>query len=273
MKDALQQVVAIAIDAGAEILDVYAGEFEVAVKDDGSPLTLADRRAHDLIDQRLRRLDPGIPVLSEESDATVLAQRRQWKRYWLVDPLDGTREFVKRSDEFTVNIALIEGNRPVMGVVYAPVKGVSFYAAAATAGVGAGAFKRGADGKPAPIRVKQFNREKAIMVTSRSHATAAVETYRARLAREVEEVEVTGMGSSLKICLVAEGLADIYPRLAPTSEWDTAAAQCVLESAGGRLTNLAGQPLIYNKPNILNPRFLASGDSGFDWVGLAFGLE
>ena len=270
MKDALQQVVAIAVDAGAEILDVYAGEFEVAVKDDGSPLTLADRRAHDLIDQRLRRLDPGIPVLSEESGATAFAQRRRWKRFWLVDPLDGTREFVKRSDEFTVNIALVEGNRPVMGVVYAPVTGVSFYAAAA--GVGAGAFKRGADGKPAPIRVRPFNREKAIMVTSRSHATAAVETYRARLAREVEQVEVTGMGSSLKICLVAEGLADIYPRLAPTSEWDTAAAQCVLESAGGRLTTLAGQPLIYNKANILNPRFLASGDTGFDWVALAGGL-
>lgn len=270
MIDRLQQVVAIAIDAGGEILDVYAGEFEVEVKGDGSPVTQADRRAHELIHRRLHQLDPAIPVLSEESGAKAFAARRGWRRFWLVDPLDGTKEFVKRSDQFTVNIALIEGDRPVLGVVHAPVSKVSYYAANP-----AGAFKAGPgpQGKAAPIWVKKFNRKKAVMVASRSHSGAAVEAYRARLAGEAEQVEVTGVGSSLKICLVAEGLADIYPRLGPTSEWDTAAAHCVLESAGGSLTTLAGEPLKYNKENILNPWFLAGGDREFDWTALARGLQ
>ncbi len=264
----LRQVLDIAIAAGREILDVYAGSFQVEHKRDGSPLTQADRRAHRLIHERLQRLDPQTPLLSEESDASTFAQRRAWRRFWLVDPLDGTREFVKRNDEFTVNIALIEGGRAVLGVVHAPAKGVSHYAAA-----GVGAFKSGADGKATPIRVKKFERAKAIMVSSRSHAGAAVEAYRARLADEADEVEVTGMGSSLKICLVAEGLADIYPRLGPTSEWDTAAAHCVLESAGGSMTTLCGVPLRYNKADILNPWFLAGGDPKFDWSALAHGLR
>ena len=267
MNDALPHVVDIAHAAGREILEVYAGEFEVAVKGDGSPLTQADRRAHDLIEQRLRALAPSLPVLSEESGAQAFAARRRWRRYWLVDPLDGTREFVKRSGEFTVNIALIEDGRPRIGVVYAPVKGVSFYAAA-----GAQAFKH-AGGAAAPIRVKKFNREKAVMATSRSHTSKAVDAYRARLAAEVEQVEITAMGSSLKICLVAEGRADIYPRLAPTSEWDTAAAHCILEAAGGNLTNIKGNPLTYNKPSLLNPWFLATGDPDFNWTALAAGIE
>ena len=282
MTERLQQVVAIAIAAGEEILDVYAGEFEVEVKGDGSPLTEADRRAHELIHRRLRQLDPAIPVLSEESGAKAFAARRGWSRFWLVDPLDGTKEFVKRSDQFTVNIALIEGDRPVLGVVHAPVSKVSYYAAAnfsetaagAAAGpAGASKVGPGPQDKAVPIRVKKFDRKKAVMAASRAHSGAAVEAYRARLADEVEQVEVIGMGSSLKICLVAEGLADIYPRLGPTSEWDTAAAHCVLESAGGSLTTLAGAPLKYNKENILNPWFLAGGDREFDWTALAHGLE
>ena len=268
MKNHLQQVVDIAIDAGREILEVYASKFEVETKADGSPLTQADRRADELIHKRLRRLDPGLPVLSEESGAKAFARRREWSRFWLVDPLDGTNGFVKRNDEFTVNIALIEGSDSVLGVVYAPVSGISYYAAAGTR-----AFKAGAARKPVPIQVKKFNRENAIMVASRSHASAAVETYRARLAGEAEQVEITRMGSALKICLVAEGLADIYPRLGPTSEWDTAAAHCVLESAGGSVTTLSGAPLQYNKESLLNPWFLASGDPEFDWSALAHGLE
>ena len=267
----LQQVIAIAIDAGAEILDVYASEFAVEMKGDGSPLTEADRRAHDLIHRRLRDLAPDIPLLSEESDADAFAKRREWKRFWLVDPLDGTREFVERSDQFTVNIALIEGNHPVLGVVYAPVCGVSYYAAPTDANTGA--FRVDADGKTTAIQVKKFNRKKAIMMASRSHSGAEVETYRERLATEAEQVEVTGMGSSLKICLVAEGRADIYPRLGPTSEWDTAAAQCVLEAAGGSLTTLSGEPLQYNKESIRNPWFLAGGDRTFDWAALARDIE
>ncbi len=279
--DQLEQVVDIAIAAGKEILEVYAGEFAVQHKTDGSPLTEADRRAHELIHARLLQLEPRLPVLSEESGARAFEQRRGWARFWLVDPLDGTKGFIRRNDEFTVNIALIEGSRPVLGVVHAPVTGVSHYAAA-----GAGAFKTtadadaDADGKaapgkaaPVPIRVKKFNRERAVMVASRAHAGAAVEAYRARLAGVAREVAVTGIGSSLKICLVAEGLADIYPRLGPTSEWDTAAAQCVLEAAGGSVTALSGEPLAYNKADILNPWFLAAGDRDFDWGALAQGLE
>lgn len=268
MKNNLQQVVDIAIEAGREILEVYAGEFKVETKADGSPLTEADRRAHELIYKRLRQLEPDIPVLSEESDAKTFARRHEWSRFWLVDPLDGTKGFVKRNDEFTVNIALVEGNDSVLGVVYAPVSGISYYATA-----GMGAFKVSVERQPRPIRVKKFNREKVTMVASRYHAGTAVETYRARLAGEAEQVETTDMGSSLKICLVAEGLADIYPRLGATSEWDTAAAHCVLESAGGSVTTLAGVPLQYNKASLLNPWFLASGDPEFDWSALAHGLE
>ncbi len=264
----LQQVVDIAIDAGREILEVYASEFEVETKADGSPLTQADRRAHELIHKRLRQLDPDIPVLSEESGAKAFARRREWNRFWLVDPLDGTKGFVKRNDEFTVNIALIEGNSPMMGVVHAPVTGVSYYTVA-----GARAFKVGAERKPVPIRVKKFNREKAIMVASHSHISAVVEAYRARLADKAEQVEIVSLGSALKICLVAEGLVDIYPRLGPTSEWDTAAAHCVLESAGGSVTTLSGATLQYNKESLLNPWFLAGGDPEFDWTALAHGLE
>ena len=275
MNELLPQVVVIAADAAAEILDVYAGDFAVETKGDGSPLTLADRRAHDLIQQRLRDLAPDIPLLSEESEADAFAARRGWRRFWLVDPLDGTKEFVKRSDQFTVNIALIEGNRPVLGVVHSPVDGVGYHAALSSSSSSSpdatSAFRSDADGAK-PIRVKPFSRDQAVMVASRSHSAAALETYRARLA-EIAPVEAIAMGSSLKICMVAEGRADIYPRLGPTSEWDTAAAHCVLEAAGGRVTTLAGETLNYNKTRVDNPWFLASGDRNFDWTTLAAGIE
>lgn len=267
-RDVVPQVIAIAMAAGQEIMEVYRGDFTVEVKGDGSPLTQADRRADELIRQRLGELDSDIPILSEESGEHDFAQRREWRRFWLVDPLDGTKEFIKRSDHFSVNIALLEGDRAVLGVVHGPVEGVSYYGVA-----GAGAFKVARGGEPTPIRVKKFNRQKAIMVASRSHVSAAVEAYRARLADEAEEVAVTNLGSSLKMCLVAEGLADIYPRLGPTSEWDTAAAHCVLEAAGGSITTLAGAPLRYNKASLLNPWFLAGGDREFNWSALARGLE
>lgn len=268
MKNNLHQVVDIAIEAGREILEVYAGEFEVDIKADGSPLTQADRRADQLIRKRLRQLDPAIPILSEESGSTAFAQRCEWSRFWLVDPLDGTKGFVKRNNEFTVNIALVEGNDAILGVVHAPVSGISYYAAA-----GMGAFKVCLAQKPVAIRVKKFKREKVLMLASRHHAGAAVEAYRARLAEHARQVETAILGSALKICLVAEGLADIYPRLGPTSEWDTAAAHCVLEAAGGSVTSLTGAPLQYNKENLLNPWFLAGGDPEFDWSALADGLQ
>ncbi len=264
----IEQVIRIAMAAGDEILEVYnSPDFNVETKGDGSPLTLADRRAHERIVAGLAAFTPEIPVLSEESGQDVFSNRHQWDQFWMVDPLDGTKEFIRRNGEFTVNIALIENRRPVVGVVHTPVQGVTHYASPES---GACRRENGADG---PIRVRSADPADTVMVASRSHAGAAVQQYRARLESMVAGVSLASMGSSLKICLVAEGQADIYPRLGPTSEWDTAAAHCVLESAGGCVVRLDGSPLIYNKENILNPWFLACGDPEFDWCAPAVGIE
>ena len=268
MTNLLTDVVDIAIAAGEEILDVYNNhDFDVEMKGDGSPLTLADKRAHKLIEAALGKLTPDIPVLSEESGQQAFDQRHGWSRYWLVDPLDGTKEFVKRNGEFTVNIALIDQNSPILGVVHTPVQKVTHYAEQ-----GVGAFKADVSGQAVPIKVRPLNRSRVTMVASRSHAGPAVEAYRNNLAAQVEQVEIASMGSSLKLCLIAEGAADIYPRLGPTSEWDTAAAHCVVVVAGGKVTRLNGESLVYNKPDILNPWFLVSGDPDFDWTAMADGI-
>ena len=260
----IDQIITIAVAAGRQILDVYHADFAVEHKTDGSPLTLADQRAHRLISRRLAELQPSIPVLSEESTPLpAFPLRRQWPQLWLVDPLDGTREFVKRNGEFTVNIALIEGHTPVLGVVHAPVTGVTYAGQA-----GAGAFSIEADGQRRPITTRRFNPAAAVMVASRSHAGAEIDRFHARLQQQADTVEIMRIGSSLKLCLVAAGEADIYPRLGPTSEWDTAAAHAVLLAAGGRLCDLAGAELHYNKPDILNPHFLAIGDQGVGWLDL-----
>ena len=262
MKQLLEQVKLIAVRAGEEILDVYDKGFDVDLKEDGSPLTMADRRAHRLIVSELENLTPDIPVLSEESGQQAFDQRRDWARFWLVDPLDGTKEFIKRNGEFTVNIALIDGRTPEMGVVHAPVKQTTHYASVET-----GAFLETAGGSAEQIRVRSVSGDSVVVVASRSHASAEVAIYLGNLERQYPEVTTSGMGSSLKICLVAEGSADIYPRLGPTSEWDTAAAHSVLAAAGGRMTDLSGDDLVYNKTDILNPWFLAGGDQSVDWVG------
>lgn len=264
----LEQVVEIAIAAGGEILDVYVQEFDVQTKKDGSPLTAADLRADALICKQLQKIAPNIPILSEESDMQAFDERRNWEQYWLVDPLDGTKGFVRRNGEFTVNIALIQKNHPVLGVVYAPVKDIVYYAA-----VESGAFKVGRGSAPTRVCVKKIDLETVTMTVSRAHSDMAVETYRRALEKTFGRVKTTVSGSSLKICLVAEGVADIYPRLGATSEWDTGAAHCILEVAGGQITNLSGQPLRYNKENILNPKFLAFGDPMFDWLAFSRGME
>ncbi|GAB2495582.1 3'(2'),5'-bisphosphate nucleotidase CysQ [Arenimonas alkanexedens] len=248
--------IALAYEAGAAILAVYAQDFEVQHKDDASPLTQADLAAHRIIVAGLRALTPDIPVLSEEDADVPWSLRQTWPRHWLVDPLDGTREFVKRNGEFTVNIALIEANRPVLGVVYAPVSGLLLHAAA-----GEGAWCRTATGdvavssrRPAtaPLRV----------AASRSH----LDPRTAAALERMGQTERIGLGSSLKFCRIAEGQADVYPRFGPTSEWDTAAAQCVLEAAGGAVLRLDGQPLDYNrKASLLNPDFIALGDASLPW--------
>ncbi len=259
----LEEVVVLATEAGRRILDVYERQFDVSQKDDGSPLTDADRAAHEVIIERLAALTPAIPVLSEESAKIEYSERSGWQRFWLVDPLDGTKEFVNRNGEFTVNIALIDDGAPVLGVVYVPVTGVSYLAVR-----GQGAWKETGGCDRQPIRVRRYRGGRATVVASRSHRGDAVDRFLDNLKAREGEYDTESLGSSLKLCRVAEGAADVYPRLGPTSEWDTAAAQCVVESAGGHVTDLDGQPLRYNKPNILNPWFLVSGGDGYDWRAL-----
>jgi len=249
----------IAREAGRAILEVYGRtEFAVSRKSDDSPLTEADQVAHGIISRALVKVDARLPVLSEESLPADHAERRKWRRYWLVDPLDGTKEFLKRNGEFTVNIALVDEHRAVLGAVHAPVLD-RMYSGCVTLGAW-----RSDSGEPArPIAVRESAPSPLRVVGSRSHPTPELAAYLAGLPR----YDITDMGSSLKICLVAEGAADIYPRLGPTSEWDTAAAQAILESAGGRMIDLAGRPLRYNsKDDLLNPHFLAFGDQRRNWL-------
>ncbi|MCU0766384.1 MAG: 3'(2'),5'-bisphosphate nucleotidase CysQ [Gammaproteobacteria bacterium] len=253
----LDAVLDLARRAGEAILEVYRSDFAVAAKEDRSPLTEADLRAHRVIVAGLSALTPALPVLSEESAAAPYDVRAGWSRYWLVDPLDGTREFVKRNGEFTVNIALIGGHAPVLGVVYAPALEVAY-----AGGAGLGAFKE-AGGTRSPIRVATPAASPLRVVGSRSHAGESLGRFLAGLGAHA----LVSMGSSLKLCLVAEGAADVYPRLGPTSEWDTAAAQAVVEGAGGAVTDTAGGPLRYNaKADLLNPHFLVFGDRARDWT-------
>lgn len=250
----LEEVVAIARAAGDEIMAVYdrGGDgLAVIEKADRSPLTEADERAHRLIAARLAALSPLLPLLSEEDVAAFPGPDAQG-RYWLVDPLDGTKEFIKRNGEFTVNIALIEAGRPVLGVVHAPALGVTYLAAESV-----GAFRQALGEDRQPIAVARHAPGAAWRVVgSRSHAGDSLAAYLAGFG----EYELVPMGSSLKLCLVAEGKADLYPRLGPTSLWDTAAAQCVVEQAGGSVLTLAGNPLSYaDTAQLLNPHFVVTG--------------
>jgi 3'(2'), 5'-bisphosphate nucleotidase len=246
--------------ASVAILEVYASTHEVEYKADESPITRADRAAHEILAARLTRLAPAIPMVSEEAEtAHDFAVRRDWRDLWLVDPLDGTREFIGRNGEFTVNVALIRDHAPVLGVVAAPALGLTYYAAR-----GHGAFRAQGQSGPEPIHVRSAA-DPLVVVGSRSHRGDSLDGLLARLGPH----ELRPMGSALKICLVAEGSADFYPRLGPTSEWDTAAAQAVLEVAGGAVTTLAGLPLRYNhRDTLLNPHFIAYGDPGRNWPAL-----
>jgi 3'(2'), 5'-bisphosphate nucleotidase len=256
----LPAVLALVSEAGAAIMAVYATGHDVEYKADDSPITRADRAAHEILSEGLAQLQPAIPVLSEESEASHdYAIRSRWRELWLVDPLDGTREFISRNGEFTVNVALISDHRPVLGVVAAPALGVTYFAAA-----GHGAFRRRADDPVEPISVRPAG-SPLVVVGSRSHRGDSLDAILMRIGPH----ELKPMGSALKFCLVAEGSADFYPRLGPTSEWDTAAAQAVLDVAGGAVIDLAGQSLAYNaRDTILNPEFLAYGDRSRRWTDL-----
>ncbi|MDF1821997.1 MAG: 3'(2'),5'-bisphosphate nucleotidase CysQ [Alcanivoracaceae bacterium] len=259
----IDQVLRIAEQAGAAILEVYGrDDFDVEKKGDDSPLTAADMAAHRIIVSGLQALAEKLPVHSEESEGITWEQRRDWSRYWLVDPLDGTKEFIKRNGEFTVNIALMENGEPVAGVVHVPVKQVTY-----VGGVGLGAWKV-EDGIYHAISTRPLGSE-VVMVASRSHGSDRLGDLETLIEEKVGPVDRTSMGSSLKLCLVAEGKADIYPRLAPTSEWDTAAADAVVRAAGGSVVRTDFQPLGYNKEDILNPHFLVLGDSPSKWSFLS----
>lgn len=257
MTPLLHEVITIAKRAGTAIMEVYAQDITVQRKADNSPLTQADLAAHHIIEAELGALTPKLPVLSEESASIPYDSRRQWNRYWLVDPLDGTREFIKRNGEFTVNIALIEQHRPVMGVVYAPALDLLFYAVQ-----GQGAYQQLANDLPQPIHARTCDPTQITVAGSRSHAGEALIGFLNRIGSH----KLISMGSSLKICLVAEGRADVYPRLGLTSEWDTAAGQCVLQEAGGKLVDMEGRVFQYNcKESLLNPHFFAVGAGDHDW--------
>lgn len=265
MRELAEAVQQLAVRAGDAILEIYRQEHEVKVtqKQDQSPLTAADLAAHHLLMDGLSSLTPDIPVLSEEGGLPDFAERSRWQEYWLLDPLDGTKEFLSRNGEFTVNLAFISRHRPKLGVVHVPVLGRTY--AGFTEQYEKSAWRISA-GKKEPIRARRLDPARLTLVASRRHGSQALSGLMQRVNRHFAKVQITNMGSSLKICLLAEGTADFYPRLAPTSEWDTAAAHAVLSAAGGILTDTGFEPLGYNqKADILNPSFLGIADPDYDW--------
>lgn len=246
-KISLTDIKNIAFKAGELILKIYEQDFEVEYKDDNSPLTQADIQSNELICNALLNLYPQIPILSEENKIIAYETRSSWEYYWCIDPIDGTKEFIKKNGEFTINIALIHKGIPILGVVYAPVLEMMYWAKA-----GKGAFL---NGKKLPLQVNKNQEEKIFVVASKSHLSLETQAFIDSL--KSKNIEQVSKGSSLKLCMVAEGIADIYPRLAPTMEWDTAAADAIVRESGKMTyqfdTNL---PLLYNKENLLNPWFV-----------------
>ncbi len=255
--------------AGDKILEVYQSEFAIEHKEDKSPLTEADKRSHNVINERLSAFN--IPILSEEGKDIPYTERKNWEYFWMVDPLDGTKEFIKRNGEFTVNIALIHKSKPILGVVYAPVLNIFYFGAE-----NIGSFKTEVkvdeyqnlesllqDSETLPINYKK---ESIVVVASRSHMSEETEDFIKKIKEKYGNIEIQSIGSSLKLCLVAEGKADFYPRLAPTMEWDTAAAHAVVNSADGKVVEFKNisdieelnelPELRYNKENLLNPWFI-----------------
>lgn len=248
----LPRVIALVEEAGAAILPYWRSGVAVVSKADDSPVTAADLAAHGVLQAGLGAIDPRVPVLSEEDAEIPHGERVIWQRWWLVDPLDGTKEFIADSEEFTVNVALIEDGQVVFGVVGVPARGQLYYG-----GAGLGAWRISA-GETRPIAVRDTPTAALTLVASRRHGSPAQECLLEGLRREVGDVQLQNAGSSLKFCLLAEGAADCYPRLAPTSQWDTAAAQAVLEGAGGEVLDLVGRRLSYEaRSSYLNPSFLA----------------
>lgn len=280
----IEKLVDLSRRAGDAIMAIYNNKdsYEIEHKSDESPLTAADLAAHRLINEELPALLP-LPIISEEGDLPEFADRHLWDNYWLVDPLDGTKEFIAGNGEFTVNIALIQRNRALLGVVHVPATDTTYLGvldARDRNSLGAFKYMRGADRqtiKVRPLSVRHVQQQALTVLLSHRHGTQATVDLMERVARNWPgSIETTNAGSSLKFCVIAEGRADFYPRLAPTSEWDTAAAQAVLEAAGGQVVRAGSDmaPLVYNtSEDLLNPYFYALGDKSFPWQSLLFGTE
>lgn len=280
----IDQLVDLSRRAGDAIMAIYSNKdsYDIEQKSDESPLTAADLAAHQLISAELPELLP-LPIISEEGELPEFADRHLWENYWLVDPLDGTKEFIAGNGEFTVNIALIQRNRVLLGVVHVPATDTTYLGvmdALDTASLGAFKYVRGANRQTIRVRplIKRFSSQEPLTVLlSHRHGTQATVDLMETVTRNWPgQIETTNAGSSLKFCMIAEGLADLYPRLAPTSEWDTAAAQAVLEAAGGRVARATPDlpSLMYNtSDDLLNPYFYALGDKNFSWKHLLFANE
>jgi len=254
----VDEIKQICLEAGDRILEIYETDFSVETKQDDSPLTAADMAAHNIICAALSKLTPTTPIVSEESSQISFSERQSWDQYWLVDPLDGTREFVKRNGEFSVNIALIEKGRSILGVIYIPVTRIIY-----SASLNNGAYKHERNKEPTQIFSKKTDLNNITVAGSRSHGNEQQQAFIAKL----NNPEILAIGSSLKFCLVAEGAADIYPRFGPTSEWDSGAAQCIVEESGAIVVDTNFKTLEYNtKESLLNPSFLVIADNDFNWA-------
>lgn len=254
----------IAIEAGEKIMEVYDLGFDIETKSDDSPVTTADLAANAHIEKELKKLAVQFPLLSEESAQLTFKERKKRDTYWLVDPLDGTKEFINRRDSFTVNIALIHENKSILGVIYAPALELSYFASK-----GHGSFKQEGkkiSGELQSIETRKFTKNQAVFVGSLSHTGEAMQIFLDKFKADHGDYDLQSMGSSLKMCMVAEGSADLYPRLWLTSEWDTAAAHCIVDEAGGKIVKTDMSPLLYNtKDSLLNPYFFAIGNNDIAW--------
>ncbi|MBI51961.1 MAG: 3'(2'),5'-bisphosphate nucleotidase [Chloroflexi bacterium] len=249
----LREVIKISVEAGEIIIDLYKNsDIDIQLKNDESPLTRADISSNNHIINRIKKLTPEIPILSEESKRFTLQERSRWKEYWLIDPLDGTKEFINRNGEFTVNIALISNNRPTFGVIHIPVSHETYWGHQDY-----GSYFINSDSEERKISVNKRNRKKIRVTASRSHNNSKLTDF----LNNIVDYEILYAGSSLKFCLIARGLADIYPRLSPTSEWDIAAGEAILLNAGGKLLTLSNKEISYNKSiDFINPSFIASNN-------------
>lgn len=259
----VQQLEDIARAAGEAILEVYEqGDLRIERKSDATPVTKADKKANAIIEAGLGSLSVQYPILSEESDHPPFAERKNWQRYWLVDPLDGTQEFINRNGQFTVNIGLVENGYPVFGMVHIPATNTSYWG-----GLGLGSFRQRDDQPPVAIRPRTFTSEKDMIVLgSRSYHSDKARAYLRQLGNFYPNLQAKSVGSALKSCYVADGQADMYPRIGSTSEWDTAAVQAVVEGAGGLFLNPEGERFAYNqKESLDNGNFLVIGDTSIDW--------